>query len=63
MEREANMGFTPVNKIKITRNFDPREIVVTWTDDVTGEHEKKFDVHDDAAAFLFAASEFKQLSM
>ena len=57
------MGFTPINKVTVVRNFNPREIIVTWIDDVTGEHEKKFDFHDESEAFLFAASKFKQLAM
>jgi hypothetical protein len=57
------VGFTATNKVTIERRFSPREIVVRWIDDVTGEHEKRFDFNDAVGAFMFAAQEFQSLSM
>ena len=57
------MGFTPVNKMSLVRDFNTREIIVTWTDDITGEHEKRFAFEQKQEALEFAAKEFNSLAM
>ena len=57
------MGYTSTNRVEIVRKFNPRVIVVVWTDDEVGSQEKAFDFQDADAAFAFAANEFKKLSM
>lgn len=57
------MGFTPVNQMGLQRDFNRREIIITWRDDVTGDHEKRFPFEQKAEALEFAAREFNQLAM
>jgi hypothetical protein len=57
------MGWTPVNKMSLTRDFKTREIIITWHDDVTGEHEKKFEFNQKKEALQFAAETFNALAM
>lgn len=57
------MGWTPVNKLSLTRDFNTREIIVVWTDDVTGEQEKRFKFEEKREALEFAAREFNSLAM
>lgn len=58
-----NMGWTPVNKMSLARDFKSREIIVTWHDDVTGEHEQRFSFEQKKEALEFAAVEFNQQAM
>lgn len=58
------MGWTPVNTVTITREFNPtRQIVVTWIDDITGKQVKHFTFEQSKEAFEFAAKEFSSLAM
>lgn len=57
------MGWTPVNKITIVRNFHPREIVVTWNDAVVGDKEKRFAFDAEKEVFEFVVREFNSLCM
>lgn len=57
------MGWTPVNKMVLIRDFETREIVVSWVDDVTGDHEKRFPFDQKKEALEFSANEFNQLAM
>jgi hypothetical protein len=57
------MGFYPVNRVGVVREYNPREIVVTWHDDVTGDHEKRFSFEEHKEALEFAIRQFEQLAM
>lgn len=57
------MGFTPVNQMGITRDFNTREIVIKWKDDVLGEQEKRFRFEQKVEALAFAASTFNEVCM
>lgn len=47
----------------LIRDFETREIVVSWVDDVTGDHEKRFPFDQKKEALEFSANEFNQLAM
>lgn len=60
------MGWYPVNSVEIKRVSDgdgKREIVITWTNDVTGKQEKRFEWEEKEKAVEFASKEFNQLAM
>jgi hypothetical protein len=57
------MGFTPVNTMCLERDFKTREIIVRWTDDITGAHEKRFQFYQNNEALEFAAKEFNSKAM
>lgn len=57
------MGWTPVNKMAITRDFKTREIVITWHDEILGDKEKRFTFEQKKEAFEFAAREFNSPAM
>lgn len=57
------MGWTPVNKLSLFRDFGAREIIISWRDDVTGEHEKRFQFEQQIEALEFVTKEFNQLAM
>lgn len=56
------MGWTPNNKVEITRT-DNRTILVRWWCDVLGLHEKEFAYEDSAKAFSFAQEIFDARAM
>lgn len=57
------MGWTPVNKITIVRDFETREIIVSWHDDQLGDKEQRFKFEEKDKAMEFATKEFNQLCM
>lgn len=57
------MGYTPVDQITLIRDYKTREIVVSWVDGITGNHEKRFGFEQNKEALEFAAREFNQLAM
>jgi hypothetical protein len=38
----VNMGWTSTDEINIRRDYDIREIIITWRDKVLGNKEKRF---------------------
>lgn len=61
--RKGNMGFTPVDEMSLSRDYKTREIIISWTDTITGKHEKRFTFEQKKEALEFAAKEFNQLAM
>jgi hypothetical protein len=57
------MGWTPVNKMTIERDFKTREIIIKWHDDQLGDKEKRFPFEKQTEALCFASTEFKQVCM
>ena len=57
------MGWNPVNKMTLTRDSKTREVIVSWHDDVTGDHERRFSFEKEKDALEFAAREFNQVAM
>jgi len=57
------MGWYPVNSMSLKRDSDTREIIITWHDDVTGDHEKRFTWEQKKEALEFATKEFNSVAM
>ncbi len=57
------MGYYSTNKVQIIRNYNPREIVVSWHCDQLGFNIKKFTWEQLAEATKFASDKFSELSM
>ena len=57
------MGWTPVNKISLERDFKTREIIIKWHDDMLGDKEKRFPFEQKKEAMEFVAHEFNNLCM
>jgi hypothetical protein len=57
------MGFTPVNHMEIDRDFETREIILKWRDDVLGPKEKRFKFEEKVEAMAFATRTFNALCM
>jgi hypothetical protein len=57
------MGWTPVDEMSLRRDYDSREIVISWKDAVCGKLEKRFPFDDKGKALDFAKKEFNQLAM
>ena len=57
------MGIHHVNKVQIIRNYNPREIIVSWHDDILGFNIQKFTWDQLSQATKFASDKFEELSM
>lgn len=57
------MGYYSVNKVQIIRNYNPREIIVSWHCCQLGFNIKKFTWEQLAEATKFASDKFSELSM
>lgn len=57
------MGFTTVNTLTVRRDFDTREIVVEWHDDITGDQVKRFPLEKEKEALEFVVDQFQTLAM
>lgn len=57
------MGIYHINKVQIIRNYNPREIVVSWHDGILGFNIRKFTFEQSSEALKFASEKFSELSM
>lgn len=62
------MGWYSVDEITIKRDYETREIIVSWRDAVTGDEEERFpfdgfsELNGAQEAFMLAKTEFTQLN-